>query len=59
MYTKSYRFHEIHKNETKSQIHKMLNQGIIQPSASPWSSVIWVQYSQAEFKSKVIEKHTV
>ena len=42
IYTKSYRFPEIHKKEVKDQIAKMLDQGIIQHSISPWSSPIWV-----------------
>lgn len=39
---KSYRFPEIHKEEVKNQIDKMLEQQIITPSKSPWSSPIWV-----------------
>lgn len=42
IYTKSYRFPEIHKNEIQDQIDKMLKQNIIQPSNSPWSSPVWV-----------------
>lgn len=40
--TKSYRFPEVHKNEVNSQINKMLEDGIIKPSTSPWSSPIWI-----------------
>lgn len=40
--TKSYRFPEIHKQEVQSQINKMLDDGIIKPSTSPWSSPIWI-----------------
>ncbi|XP_039761835.1 uncharacterized protein LOC120634993 [Pararge aegeria] len=40
--TKSYRFPEIHKQEVQSQINKMLDNGIIKPSTSPWSSPIWI-----------------
>ncbi|CAH2090022.1 unnamed protein product [Euphydryas editha] len=39
---KSYRFPEIHKEEVQSQINKMLEQKIITPSRSPWSSPIWI-----------------
>jgi len=39
---KSYRFPEIHKQEVQSQIQKMLDQKIIKPSLSPWSSPIWI-----------------
>ena len=42
IFTKSYRYPEIHKKEVKTQIEKMLNDGIIQHSNSPWSSPIWV-----------------
>lgn len=39
---KSYRFPEIHKQEVCSQINKMLDQQIIKPFNSPWSSPFWV-----------------
>lgn len=42
IYTKSYRYPYIHKEEVKSQISKMLDQGIIKPSISPWSSPVWI-----------------
>lgn len=42
VFTKSYRYPQIHKEEVKRQITEMLNQGIIQPSISPWSSPVWV-----------------
>lgn len=42
IFTKSYRFPEIHKNEVRTQINKMLEQGIIQDSVSPWSSPVWI-----------------
>lgn len=42
IYTKSYRYPEVHKSEVKDQIQKMLAQGIIQNSTSPWSSPIWI-----------------
>ncbi|XP_063975940.1 uncharacterized protein LOC135161895 [Diachasmimorpha longicaudata] len=35
---KSYRYPEVHKNEVSNQIEKMMKQGIIKPSVSPWSS---------------------
>lgn len=40
--TKSYRYPEIHKQEVNKQIDKMLKQGIIKPSISPWSAPLWV-----------------
>lgn len=42
IYTRSYRLPEIYREEVKDQINKMLEQNIIQPSDSPWSSPIWV-----------------
>lgn len=42
VYTKSYRYPQIHKEEVKNQVNKMLNQGIIRHSVSPWSSPVWV-----------------
>lgn len=42
VYTKSYRYPHIHKEEVQKQISKMLDQGIIRPSYSPWSSPIWI-----------------
>lgn len=42
IYTKSYRYPHIHKEEVQTQIDKMLNQGIIRPSFSPWSAPIWI-----------------
>lgn len=42
VHTKSYRYPYIHKDEVKRQINKMLDDGIIRPSQSPWSSPIWI-----------------
>lgn len=42
VYTKSYRYPFSLKEEVQNQIDKMLNQGIIQHSNSPWSSPIWI-----------------
>lgn len=42
IYTKSYRYPFIHKPEVRNQISDMLNQGIIRPSYSPWSSPVWI-----------------
>ncbi|CAF4948538.1 unnamed protein product [Pieris macdunnoughi] len=39
---KTYRFPEAHKKEVQTQVEKMLHQGIIKPSSSPWSAPIWV-----------------
>lgn len=42
IYSKSYRYPFVHKNEVETQISEMLEQGIIRPSFSPWSSPIWI-----------------
>lgn len=42
IYTRTYRYPYIHKAEVDSQIRKMLEQNIIRPSNSPWSSPIWI-----------------
>lgn len=40
--TKTYRYPKIHEEEVNRQIQKLLADGIIQPSVSPWSSPIWI-----------------
>lgn len=52
VYTKSYRYPFIHRQEVQSQIHKMLEQGIIRPSDSAWSSPIWVVPKKADASGK-------
>lgn len=42
VYGKSYRYPYSHKEEVQKQIFKMLDQGMIRPSNSPWSSPIWI-----------------
>lgn len=42
VYTKSYRYPEIHREEVRKQIDAMLDQGIIRHSYSPWNSPIWI-----------------
>lgn len=42
IYSKNYRYPFCHREEVQRQITKMLNQGIIGPSQSPWSSPIWI-----------------
>lgn len=52
VYTKSYRYPFIHKNEVQDQISKMLKQGIIRPSTSPWVSPIWIVPKKADASGK-------
>lgn len=40
--SKVYRYPEVHKTEVDKQIKKMLKQGIIRPSVSPYCSPLWV-----------------
>lgn len=40
--SKIYRFPEIHKKELDKQINKMLKQGIIKNSVSPYNSPLWI-----------------
>jgi len=42
IFVKNYRFPEVHKKEVEDQTNELLNQGIIQPSESPWNAPIWV-----------------
>ena len=42
IYTKSYRYPFIHKEEVQRQVNEMIDSGIIRPSYSPWSSPIWI-----------------
>lgn len=52
IYTKSYRYPFIHKQEVQDQISKMLEQNIIRPSQSAWSSPIWVVPKKADASGK-------
>lgn len=42
IYTRSYRYTEVHKEEVSRQINAMLNQRIIRPSNSLYSAPIWI-----------------
>lgn len=42
IYTKSYRYPQVHKEEISRQMNEMQQQGIIRPSKSPWSSPLWI-----------------
>lgn len=54
VYTKSYRYPYIHKEEVQKQIRKMLDDEIIRPSHPPWSSPILIvqkKWMQVIFKN--------
>lgn len=42
IYSKTYRYPYVHKEEVKRQIQDMLENGIIRPSNSPYSAPIWI-----------------
>ena len=52
IHAKNYRYPFIHRQEVKSQIEKMLDQGIIRPSESAWSSPIWVVPKKVDASGK-------
>lgn len=55
IYTKSYRYPHHFKKDVHEQIQEMLDNGIIQPSVSPYSAPIWVvpKKQDASGKKKV------
>lgn len=53
VYTKSYRYPHVHKPEVEKQVASMLQQGIIRPSDSPWSSPIWVVPKKPDASGKI------
>lgn len=52
VFSKSYRYPFVHKEEVQSQIKKMLKQGIIRHSNSPWSSPVWVVPKKTDASGK-------
>ena len=49
---KNYRYPFVHREEVRGQIGKMLEQGIIRPSESAWSSPIWIVPKKADASGK-------
>lgn len=48
IHTKSYRYPQIFENEVQKQIQKMLKDGIIKESISPYTSPVWVVPKKAD-----------
>lgn len=53
IYTKSYRYPYIHKNEVETQIQEMLDNKIIRHSSSPYTPPIWIVPKKADASEKV------
>ena len=52
VYTKSYRYPYVHRQEVRDQVAKMLKSGIIRPSYSPWSSPVWIVPKKVDASGK-------
>jgi hypothetical protein len=50
--TKPYRIPEVHREEVQRQTDQMLRDGIIEPSSSPWNSLILVIPKKADASGK-------
>ena len=55
IHTKTYRYPEVHKEEVQRQISQLLEQGIIEPSNSPYSSPVWIVPKKADASGKKVE----
>lgn len=52
IHTKSYKYPQIFENEVQEQVRKMLNDGIIRESISPYTSPVWVVPKKADASGK-------
>lgn len=52
IYSKTYKYPEIHKDEVNRQIAEMLDQGIIRHSKSPYNSPLWVVQKKMDQSNK-------
>lgn len=52
IFSKSYRYPYIHKEEVKEQIQQMLKDKIIRPSNSPYSAPIWIVPKKTDASNK-------
>lgn len=50
---KTYRYPKVHENEVNTQIETMLQNEIIKPSNSPWSSPLWVVPKKLDSSGKM------
>lgn len=59
IYTKNYRFPEVHKKEVERQMSDLKRQGIIKDSESPWNSPIWIvpQKKRCSWHPKMANRH--
>lgn len=53
VHTKSYRYPYVHRQEVRDQINKMLEQNIVRPSDSAWSSPIWIVPKKSDASGKI------
>lgn len=53
VHSKTYKYPHVHRNEVRTQIKNMLDQGIIRPSTSAWSAPIWIVPKKADASGKV------
>lgn len=51
IYSKLYRYPEVHKEEVNRQIQEMLKDGIIRESTSPYNSPIWIVPKKQDFSN--------
>jgi hypothetical protein len=42
VYSKTYRYPHVHKQEVRTQVSELLDHNIIRHSTSPWSSPVWI-----------------
>jgi hypothetical protein len=52
IFVKNYSFPEVHRVEVEKQTEKMLKDGIIRPSMSPWNAPIWVVPKKVDASGK-------
>lgn len=52
VYTRSYRYPEVYKDEVDKQMQEMLDNGIIRNSTSPYSSPVWVVPKKVDASGK-------